>query len=223
MPQIAPCRADQAVKHRTKAAKEPTRKRCPTCAHKWYDHWGRDECPKCLTPLSRPGARTWGGSGIDSCLRESMHKFHDADAPVGARRAPGEASSPCRAARAASQAATSKAPHTANDNAKPTKKKCPTCAHKWTDYHGFDQCPKCLCSLSRPGAREWGGCSAVGSTLREGIYIHGGLSISESFTTPSDVGSIEKAEALEKHIEKNLPLNSPKKGKSDVESHSSLM
>lgn len=36
--------------------------------------------------------------------------------------------------------------------------------------------------------------------------------MSESFTTPTDAGSIEKSEAIEKHIEKNLPLNSPKKG-----------
>jgi len=51
------------------------RRTCPTCAHSWIDKYGKNECPKCLAPLT-------GG--------EAAHK-----------RAPGEASTAKQAAGSA--------------------------------------------------------------------------------------------------------------------------
>ena len=31
-----------------------SKRTCPKCAHRWLDKYGKDECPKCLTPLSMP-------------------------------------------------------------------------------------------------------------------------------------------------------------------------
>ena len=27
--------------------------------------------------------------------------------------------------------------------------KCPGCNHRWLDRYAFDECPKCLCQLSK--------------------------------------------------------------------------
>ena len=70
-----------ASKSADKPGKE-MRRSCDTCGHSWIDKYGKDECPKCLTPLSA----------------------------VGYKRAPGEASTNKQSAASAMESASGVCP-----------------------------------------------------------------------------------------------------------------
>jgi uncharacterized Zn finger protein (UPF0148 family) len=57
---------------------------CPTCGHSWLDKYGKDECPKCLQPLSSvPMAREAGEVSLKKAAPGSAMESESGECPKG--------------------------------------------------------------------------------------------------------------------------------------------
>eukprot|EP00873_Tetraselmis_striata_P033597 jgi/Tetstr1/453861/TSEL_040783.t1 len=121
------------------------RKKCPTCDYGWLDKYGKNECPKCLTPLTglklgrAPGESTankfWSPSDafeseFGSCPQGDSHTFKFGKC------------SKCGKGEGYVKHGTGK-----DKEFKEVKRSCPTCSYTWLDKYRKNECPKCLYAL----------------------------------------------------------------------------
>ena len=131
-----------------------TRKHCPMCSHTWLDHYGRDECPKCLWVLSKPLRRALGEVGstkwnpLDAmesesgeCPKGGPHRWR-----FGKCRNCGKGQGADAKERKIKLLTSKSQPSYLNARVK--RRSCPTCEFSWNDVYGFNECPKCLMPLT---------------------------------------------------------------------------
>lgn len=57
------------------------RRSCPTCGHQWLDKYGKDECPKCLSPLA-PSSGAKRAPGESSTYKQSASSAMESESGV---------------------------------------------------------------------------------------------------------------------------------------------
>lgn len=121
------------------------RKECPTCAYRWLDKYAKNECPKCLTPLtglrvvSLPGEsaanKYWSPSEafeseFGNCPKGDLHTFRFGKC---SKCGQGEGYVKHGSGR--------------EGEFKEEKRRCRTCSYTWLDKYRKNECPKCHYAL----------------------------------------------------------------------------